>query len=95
MSRNKDIKFLHDFTGLSYKECRQRMKRHHWDLVEALGLNTNLYDALKAFCDSVADAAGLICKGIYKIGEEMAAAISSVDWKTVAENLNKYKEIET
>lgn len=90
MSRNKDIKFLHDFTGLSYKECRQRMKCHHWDLVEALELNIDLDVALKAFCDSVANAAGLICKGIYKIGEEMAAAINSV-----AENLSKYKEIET
>ncbi len=39
MSRNKDIKFLHDFTGLPYSVCRKRMKACHWDLVKAIGLD--------------------------------------------------------
>ena len=36
MSRNKDIKFLHDISGKSYKECRQIMKASGWDLIKAL-----------------------------------------------------------
>ena len=36
MSRNKDIKLLHEITGLSYKECRAKMKRCGWDFTAAL-----------------------------------------------------------
>lgn len=36
MSRNKDIKLLHDLTGWSYKKCRAHMKANHWDIVKAL-----------------------------------------------------------
>ena len=36
MSRNKDIKYLHDVTGWSYKLCRQKMKDNNWDLWQAL-----------------------------------------------------------
>ncbi len=36
MSRNKDIEFLHCITQKPYKECRQLMKKHHWNVVDAL-----------------------------------------------------------
>lgn len=36
MSRNKDIKKLHNLTGWSFKKCRAHMKANHWDLVKAL-----------------------------------------------------------
>lgn len=36
MSRNKDIKLLHEWTGWSYKECRKQMKNHSWNLYKAL-----------------------------------------------------------
>ena len=36
MSRNKDIKILHNLTGWSFKKCRAHMKANHWDLVKAL-----------------------------------------------------------
>ena len=39
MSRNKDIEFLHDFTGLPYSVCRQRMKKCSWDLWRAIGID--------------------------------------------------------
>ena len=32
MSRNKDIEFYHNVSGLSYKECRANLKAAHWDL---------------------------------------------------------------
>lgn len=37
MSRNKDIKLLHEITGWSYKECRKRMKANHWKISKVLG----------------------------------------------------------
>jgi hypothetical protein len=55
MSRNKDIKFLHDFTGKSYKECRALMKAHHWDLGEAIGLRESLDFITKAW-DGIIEA---------------------------------------
>lgn len=39
MSRNKDIKLLHDITGKSYKECRQLMKATGWDITKAIDLS--------------------------------------------------------
>lgn len=36
MSRNKDIKLLHNVTGWSFKKCRAHMKANHWDLIKAL-----------------------------------------------------------
>lgn len=36
MSRNKDIKWLHQLTELLYSECRKKMKEHHWDVGAAL-----------------------------------------------------------
>lgn len=47
MSRNKDIEFLHDFTGLPYSVCRQRMKKCSWDLWRAIGI-----DEIKSLLDS-------------------------------------------
>lgn len=53
MSHNKDIKFLHDFTGKSYKECRALMKAHHWDLGEALGTS---FDFISVAVDGIIEA---------------------------------------
>ena len=36
MSRNKDIEVLHLITGSPYSICRERLKRNHWDLCDAL-----------------------------------------------------------
>lgn len=35
MSRNKDIKLLHQMTKLPYKECRRYMKANHWNFMSA------------------------------------------------------------
>ena len=50
MSRNKDIKLLHEWTGWSYKECRKQMKDNHWNLCQAFnfeGLISKLPDLLE------------------------------------------------
>lgn len=37
MSRNKDIQYMHEMTGLPYSVCRKKLKENHWDLFEAMG----------------------------------------------------------
>lgn len=64
MSKNKDIKALHQITDLPYKECRALMKKHKWDflgaLCEAKGINLNfnitgITEAIKAFSDNLGE----------------------------------------
>lgn len=49
MSRNKDIKLLHQMTGLPYAECRKKMKEHHWDVNAALSSVPNFDILTNAF----------------------------------------------
>lgn len=52
MSRNKDIKLLHEITGWSYKECRKRMKANHWDISKVLG---DLFDQMPEIISNTLD----------------------------------------
>lgn len=36
MSRRKDIQWIHEMTGRSYKECRQMMRDCHYDIEEVI-----------------------------------------------------------
>lgn len=36
MSRRKDIQWIHERTGRSYKECRQMMRDCHYDIEEVI-----------------------------------------------------------
>lgn len=67
MSRNKDIKLLHEITGCSYKECRRRMKANHWDLGLALlphwvkafnnlGLLEPIRESFKTLADGISNS---------------------------------------
>ena len=53
MSRNKDIEVLHLITGSPYSICRERLKRNHWDLCDAL-LEDNPFSRIT---EAVRDAA--------------------------------------
>lgn len=55
MSRNKDIKLLHEATGLSYKSCRRYMKANHWDFTSAYFSATGL-DKIPELQRAVANA---------------------------------------
>lgn len=76
MSRNKIIKMVHDFTGLSYKQCRALCKYHHWNkdklTVVALTYDADalgnlkesidgLYSAFMDFGAKIAEAMATIC----------------------------------
>lgn len=58
MSRNKTIKFYHQISGLSYKECRANLKRNNWDIFQVYGssLLDGLSDALKRVIDIFAES---------------------------------------
>ena len=59
MSRNKDIRLLHNLTGDPYSVCRRRMKRNHWNLTYAIAEGTPyaaLLDAIQATTDALKDA---------------------------------------
>ena len=63
MSRNKDIAFLHSFTGASYKDCRARMKAVNWDLGKAL-LYPNCLDAISDLLDSLKPCLANMCEAM-------------------------------
>ena len=82
MGRNKDIKLLHEITGLSYKECRARMKRHSWDFSRAL-FDGNpfgcLSEGFKKFQKAVSDAAEMIA-------DAFVEAYKNVDFEKIRVN---------
>lgn len=68
MSRNKDIEFLHDFTGLPYSVCRQRMKKCSWDLWRAIGI-----DEIKSLLSG-----GALTNALESVSEAMNKLVESV-----------------
>ena len=82
MSRNKDIKFMHDVTGLSYKVCRKKMKDNHWDLCRALGYAEALKfisDMLPELCKDAADAINNMAEFAVDMMNNLADAIRNID----------------
>lgn len=85
MSRNKDIEFLHQFSGLSYKECRKKMKENHWNLIYAMagGDVFKFLDekakAAKEMLESFSKALQPAVEAIVKIAKEYAEYVSRVE----------------
>ena len=85
MSRNKDIEFLHQFSGLSYKECRKKMKENHWNLIYAMAggdLFKFLDEATKAakeMLESFSKALQPAVEAVLKIAKEYAENINRVE----------------
>lgn len=82
MSRNKDIKLMHDFTGLPYKICRQKMKDNHWNLCQAIGYDEMmkfLSDGLPELCKVMSDAINNMAEFAVEMINELADAIRNID----------------
>lgn len=84
MSKNKDIKALHQWTGKPYRECRALMKANGWDLLKASGLG-ELPEIFKTARDAVNDA----IDALGDMATSLREAISAVDWSQVAELLKE------
>lgn len=90
MGRNKDIKLLHEVTGLSYKECRARMKRHSWNFSRALFdgnpfvccLDQGLDELLKA----VSAAAEMAADAVNGVADALAKVIKNLNFEKIRVN---------
>ena len=88
MSRNKDIKILHELTGWSYKKCRAHMKANHWDLVRALPFGEvlgQLSEIISNTMTSLGEALDLVASSARDFASQLTQAvnesISKVDSK--------------
>ena len=85
MSRNKDIEFLHQFSGLSYKECRKKMKENHWNLIYAMAggdvfkFLDETTKAAKEMLENFSKAFQPAVEAILKIAKEYAEYVSRVE----------------
>ena len=63
MSRNKDIKFLHETFGWSYKDCRAKLKKAHWklELIPWIATSIDMQQIGKAF-DNLKPALANACE---------------------------------
>ena len=97
MSKNKIIKFMHDETGLSYKECRKRLKENKWDLVRAMGYGEALEKIVsltQELSKSLASAVNAMVDATKKMAQSIADKMNSIDWPAVIEEAKKMKEAE-
>ena len=79
MSRNKDIKLLHDMTGLAYKECRALMKKNHWDYWRAFFDAKNLpYGSIMDFANEFSKNITMICNTLGDMCREVIECMTSV-----------------
>lgn len=78
MSRNKDIKLLHEWTGWSYKECRKQMKDNHWDLCQALNFE-ELISKLPDLLESVSIAVTKVYEATVDVLKSFKKALESID----------------
>ncbi len=78
MSRNKDIKLLHEWTGWSYKECRKQMKDHHWDLYQAFDFG-GLISKLPYLMEDVSIAIAKVYEATADVVKSLKKALESID----------------
>ena len=91
MSRNKIVRFVHDFTGLSFKESRKICKAAKWNeeiIVSAViegyvGKFGSIVESFKPvfveLMDAIADAAVEIAKQAAEIADCIAAALLNIE----------------
>lgn len=97
MSKNKKIKYMHNATGLSYKECRKRLKKNNWDLYKAMGYDQVLEiigNFGKAVTESLGPTIQAMVDSTKKIAQYIADTINSIDWSAVIEEAKKIKEVD-
>lgn len=83
MSRNKTIKMVHDFTGLSYKQCRALCKYHHWNndklTIVALTYDAdtlgNLKESINVIYSAFMDFGAQIAEAMAKMCDNWAEAL--------------------
>lgn len=106
MSRNKDIKMLHDLTGYDYSVLRKALKANKWDSWKAVcsikGIDPDAIFELGRKCGEIVKHLSEALKPAFEaIGEAAATMIEAVKKQTLtsltdperyAELLERYKE---
>lgn len=86
MSRNKDIDFIHEFTGWSYKECRRRYHENGNDLLKTLPINS---EKLSHLLNGLGEATNSIIDTTRRIAKSITTVIQSIDWMKITEELRQ------
>lgn len=97
MSKNQKVEYMHNATGLSYKECRSLLKANNWDLFKAMGFDDILEKVATfgtALAKSLKPAIDAVCEGCRRLAESVGKALSEVDWNEIAEAAKKMKEVD-
>lgn len=97
MSKNQKVEYMHNATGLSYKECRKLLKKNNWDLFKAMGYDQALEvigNFNKAVAESLVPAIQAMVDGTKKVVQSIADTINSIDWSAVIEEAKKIKEVQ-
>ena len=95
MSKNKIIKFMHDETGLSYKECRKRLKENNWNLLRAMGYGEALEKIVsltQELSKSLASAINAMVDSCRQLALAVADAISKTDLQAIIEQAEQLQE---
>ena len=82
MSKNQKVEYMHNATGLSYKECRSLLKANDWDLLKAMGF------------DDILEKATNTVLALTKSLKPALDALCEVDWEKIAEEAKKIKEVD-
>lgn len=93
MSKNQKVEYMHRYTGLSYKECRNRLKKAHWDfgiaLFESYGITNG---KLQKSMEAAGEALKNMCAAINQYVKSVADMLRGIDWNAVllsAAEINK------
>lgn len=78
MSRNKTIKFYHQISGLSYKECRTNLKRNNWDIFQVYGVG--LTTAIEGLSEAIGEIINIMVSAVRECFEKFGKALNeSID----------------
>ena len=87
MSRNKDIRFMHEVTGKPYSVCRQELKAHNWNVYEAIGFDDLICNLNNALTDTVET---MRCAA--ELAQNLTEVFRNINWTDVLKELEKQNE---
>lgn len=85
LSRNRMIKAYHKATGLSYKECRARLKSINWDL-------GGLFNTMMPVANAVVEAMARLGEMIIEVADKVVEVISETVVPAINETVEQINE---
>ena len=89
MSRNKDIDFIHQFTGWSYKESRRRYHKSGNSVSRTLMIDS---DSVNTILNLINQTAKGMSDALSEILNCVINTIKAIDWEHLAEFAKQMKE---